>query len=100
MEYDSKEDSLREMEKLMDLKEGELDNQFTQLSSLSCCTVISQILKEVTGGLAVAPAALQRSYRGEKIRDYVTHVITVLMDLRLLYLEDHKKNENRRKHKH
>ena len=66
MVYDSKEDSLREMEKLMDLKEGELDNQFTQLSSLSCCTVISQILKEVTGGLAVAPAALQRSYRGEK----------------------------------
>lgn len=100
MEYDSKEESLREIEKLMDLKEGELDNQFTQLSSLSCCTVISQILKEITVGLAVSPGTLQRSYRGEKIRDYVTHIMAVLTDLRLLYLEDHKENENRRKHKH
>ena len=100
MVYNSKEDSLREIEKLMNLEEGELDNQFTQLSSLSCCTVISQILKEITVGLAVSPGSLQKSYRGEKIRDYITHIIAVLTDLRLLYLEDHKENENRRKHQH
>ena len=92
---DKTDSRLREMERMMDLKEGELTDQFTQLSSLSCCTVISQILKEITISLAVAPAALNPSRRATEIRDYITHIISVLGDLRVLFLEDHKENETR-----
>ena len=95
---ESKESSLREMEKLMDLEEGTLKNSFVSLDSLACCKVISTIMQELTSGVAVSPASLRRGRRGDMIRDYVTHIISTLGDLRDLFLEDHTQNEPRRKH--
>jgi hypothetical protein len=95
---ESKESSLREMEKLMDLEEGTLKNNFISLDSLSCCKVISNIMQEITRGVAVSPASIRRGRRGDMIRDYVTHIISTLGDLRDLFLEDHTENEHRRKH--
>ena len=95
---ESKESSLREMEKLMDLEEGTLKNSFVSLDSLACCKVISTIMQELTSGVAVSPASLRRGRRGDMIRDYVTHKISTLGDLRDLFLEDHTQNEHRRKH--
>ena len=95
---ESKESSLREMEKLMDLEEGTLKNSFVSLDSLACCKVISTIMQELTSGVAVSPASLRRGRRGDMIRDYVTHIISTLGDLRDLFLEDHKEDEYRRKH--
>ena len=95
---ESKESSLREMEKLMDLEEGTLKNSFVSLDSLACCKVISTIMQELTSGVAVSPASLRRGRRGDMIRDYVTHIISTLADLRDLFLEDHTQNEHRRKH--
>ena len=94
----SNDNSLREMEKLMDLEEGTLKNNFISLDSLSCCKVISNIMQEITSGVAVSPASLRHGRRGDLIRDYVTHLISTLGDLRELFLEDHIKNEHRRKH--
>ena len=94
----SNDNSLREMEKLMDLEEGTLKNNFISIDSLSCCKVISNIMKEITSGVAVSPASLKHGRRGDIIREYVTHVITTLGDLRELFLEDHTQNEHRRKH--
>ena len=45
---ESNDSSLREMEKLMDLEEGTLKNNFISLDSLSCCKVISNIMQEIT----------------------------------------------------
>ena len=95
---ESKESSLREMEKLMDLEEGTLKNSFVSLDSLACCKVISTIMQELTSGVAVSPASLRRGRRGDMIRDYVTHIFSTLGDLRDLFLEDHTQNEHRRKH--
>ena len=95
---ESKESSLREMEKLIDLEEGTLKNSFVSLDSLACCKVISTIMQELTSGVAVSPASLRRGRRGDMIRDYVTHIISTLGDLRDLFLEDHTQNEHRRKH--
>ena len=94
----SNDNSLREMEKLMDLEEGTLKNNFISLDSLSCCKVISNIMQEITSGVAVSPASLRHGRKGDMIRDYVTHIISTLGDLRELFLEDHTKNEHRRKH--
>ena len=95
---ESKESSLREMEKLMDLEEGTLKNSFVSLDSLACCKVISTIMQELTSGVAVSPASLRRGRRGDMIRDYVTHIISTLGDLRDVFLEDHTQNDHRRKH--
>ena len=90
--------SLREIEKMMDLEEGTLKNNFIALYSLSCCKVLSNIMEEMTTAIAVSPAALKRGHRGHMIRDYVTHMISTLSELRDLFLEDHTENEYRRKH--
>jgi len=95
---ESNESSLREMEKLMDLEEGTLKNNFISLDSLSCCKVISNIMQEITSGVAVSPASLRHGRKGDMVRDYVTHIISTLGDLRELFLEDHIENEHRRKH--
>ena len=94
----SNDSSLREMEKLMDLEEGTLKNNFISLDSLSCCKVISNIMQEITSGVAVSPASLRHGRKGDMVRDYVTHIISTLGDLRELFLEDHIENEHRRKH--
>ena len=91
-------DSLREMEKLMDLEEGTLQNSFVSLNSISCCKVLSTMIQEISTGIAVSPASLRRGRRGDTIREYVTHIISTLSDLRELFLDDHKYNEYRRKH--
>ena len=49
--------SMREMEEILDLPEGELAD-FVHLDSLSCCKVLSYIMKDITTGVAVSPAAL------------------------------------------
>ena len=49
--------SLREIEKMMDLEEGTLKNNFIALDSLSCCKVLSNIMEEMTTAIAVSPAA-------------------------------------------
>ena len=90
--------SLREIEKMMDLEEGTLKNNFIALDSLSCCKVLSNIMEEMTTAIAVSPAAFKRGHRGHMIRDYVTHMISTLSELRDLFLEDHKEDEYRRKH--
>ena len=95
---ESNESSLREMEKLMDLEEGTLKNNFISLDSLSCCKVISNIMQEITSGVAVSPASLRHGRKGDMVRDYVTHIISTLGELRELFLEDHIENEHRRKH--
>ena len=95
---ESNESSLREMEKLMDLEEGTLKNNFISLDSLSCCKVISNIMQEITSGVAVSPASLRHGRKGDMVRDYVTHIISTLGDLREVFLEDHIENEHRRKH--
>ena len=95
---ESNERSLREMEKLMDLEEGTLKNNFISLDSLSCCKVISNIMQEITSGVAVSPASLRHGRKGDMVRDYVTHIISTLGELRELFLEDHIENEHRRKH--
>ena len=95
---ESNDSSLREMEKLMDLEEGTLKNNFISLDSLSCCKVISNIMQEITSGVAVSPASLRHGRKGDMVRDYVTHIISTLGDLRELFLEDHIENEHRRKH--
>ena len=97
---ESNESSLREMERLMDLEEGTLQNSFTSLDSLSCCKVLSNIIQEISTGIAVSPASLRQGRRGDTIREYVTHIISTLSDLRELFLDDHKYNEYRRKHIH
>ena len=94
----SNDSSLREMEKLMDLEEGTLKNNFISLDSLSCCKVISNIMQEITSGVAVSPASLRHGRKGDMVRDYVTHIISTLGELRELFLEDHIENEHRRKH--
>tara|TARA_Y100001963_G_scaffold137201_1_gene200647 strand:+ start:795 stop:1091 length:297 start_codon:yes stop_codon:yes gene_type:complete len=89
--------NIREMEKILDLDEGELDN-FIHLDSISCCRVLSIIMKDITTGIAVSPAALTDNRRGEAIRDYVTTMVGIIRELRELFLEDHKHNEFTRKH--
>ena len=84
--------SLREMEKLMDLEEGNLKNNFIYLDCLACCKVLSNIMEEITTAIAVSPAALKRGHRGHMIRDYVTHMVSTLSELRELFLEDHTQN--------
>ena len=91
-------DSLREMEKLIDLEEGTLQNSFVSLDSISCCKVLSNMIHDISTGIAVSPASLRQGRRGDTIREYVTHIISTLGDLRELFLDDHKYNEYRRKH--
>ena len=93
-------ESLRKMEKLMDLEEGALENSFVSLDSISCCKVLSNIIHEISIGVAVSPASLKRGRRGDTIRDYITHIIGTLGELRELFLDDHKYNEYRKKHTH
>jgi|TARA_A100001391_G_scaffold204935_1_gene202539 hypothetical protein len=90
-------DPLRDMEIQLDLEEGELQN-FIQLDSISCCKVLSYIMKDITTGLAVSPAALKPNRRGEAIRDYVTRMVGIISELRELFIEDHEQNEFRREH--
>ena len=90
-------DPLRDMEIQLDLEEGELQN-FIQLDSISCCKVLSYIMKDITTGLAVSPAALKRTRRGEAIRDYVTSMVSIIGELRELFVEDHEQNEFRKQH--
>ena len=89
--------SMREMEEILDLPEGELAD-FVYLDSLSCCKVLSYIMKDITTGVAVSPAALQGDKRGEAIREYITTMVTIIGELRELFIEDHKYNEFRREH--
>ena len=49
-------DPLRQMEIELGLDEGEL-HDFIQLDSISCCKVLSYIMKDITTGIAVSPAA-------------------------------------------
>tara|TARA_R100001530_G_scaffold18184_1_gene15567 strand:+ start:52 stop:351 length:300 start_codon:yes stop_codon:yes gene_type:complete len=97
---ESNESSLREMERLMDLEEGTLQNSFTSLDSLSCCKVLSNIIQEISTGIAVSPASLLRGNRGDTIREYVTHIINTLSDLREIFLDDYKSSDYRNKHIH
>mgnify|MGYP004450829201 CR=1 FL=1 len=80
---------LRKMEKMMDLEAGELENGFVVLDSLSCCKVLSHMMKEVTTGIAVSPAVLRPCEHGEQLRDYITHLISILRDVRQLFLDEH-----------
>tara|TARA_R100001163_G_scaffold5917_5_gene6831 strand:+ start:83 stop:370 length:288 start_codon:yes stop_codon:yes gene_type:complete len=91
------EDSIREMEEILDLPEGELAD-FVHLDSLSCCKVLSYIMKDITTGVAVSQAALQPDRRGEAIRDYITTMVNIISELRELFVEDHKYNEFKREH--
>ena len=90
-------DPLRQMEIELGLDEGEL-HDFIQLDSISCCKVLSYIMKDITTGIAVSPAALKPTRRGEAIRDYVTSMVGIIGELRELFVEAHKQNEFRREH--
>ena len=71
---------------------------FVHLDSLSCCKVLSYIMKDITTGVAVSQAALQPDRRGEAIRDYITTMVNIISELRELFVEDHKYNEFKREH--
>lgn len=94
---ESMSNNMRQMEKILDLEEGELDN-FVYLDSISCCKVLSIIMKDITTGIAVSPASLKDNRRGIAIRDYVTSMVSIINELRELFLEDHEQNEFTRKH--
>ena len=97
-ETDKSDHMLRKMEKMMDLEAGELENGFVSLDSLSCCKVLSHMMKEVTTGIAVSPAVLRPCEHGEQLRDYITHLISILRDVRQLFLDEHMHSVRRNKH--
>tara|TARA_R100001086_G_scaffold203542_1_gene119566 strand:+ start:171 stop:482 length:312 start_codon:yes stop_codon:yes gene_type:complete len=99
-EINESDKMLRQMEEMMDLESGELETEFVVLNSLSCCKVISNMMKEITTGVAVSPAVLRPCKHGDQLREYITHLISILRDLRQLFLEEHVHNDKHRNRLH
>jgi len=77
--------NIKELEAVLQLEEGTLENSFIQLDSLSAAELLSKIIQEIIGGIAPSKAVLTRPHMAEG----VACLITNLNLLRSMFIEEY-----------